>query len=151
MSRKSASLKARTEKNMSEEKKGLAPGLVGEAQVEVTEENTALRYGSGLVPVFATPAMVGLMEGAAVNCAAPYLEEGTTTVGTRISVSHAAATPVGLTVRAEATLTGVDGRRLIFAVKAWDDRELIGEGDHERFIIKTAKFIDKANAKAARG
>ena len=133
---------------MSKTKKSLEPGLIGRLSLQVTEDNTALRYGSGLVPVFATPAMIGLMEGAAAAGVEDPLEEGTTTVGSRIDTSHLAATPVGMTVRAEAELTKVEGRRLFFAVKAWDDCELIGQGSHERWIVKKEKFVEKALAKA---
>lgn len=129
------------------EKKALAPGLKGFAQTLVTRENTALGCGSGLVPVFATPAMIALMEGAAVDGLDASLEEGTGSVGTKLEVRHLAATPVGMTVRAEAVLKEVEGRRLVFEVKAWDEQELIGQGLHERFLIQTEKFLAKAKAK----
>ena len=105
----------------------LSIGLKGLAETLVTEENTAAAMGSGLLPVFATPAMLALMEKAAAGSVQPYLPEGQGTVGTRLEVSHLAATPIGLSVRAES--------------------ELIGEGEHERFIIDNARFLEKALAK----
>ena len=125
----------------------LRPGLKGHAETPVTEENTAAAMGSGLLPVFATPAMLALMEQAAASSVQPFLREGEGTVGTRLEVSHLAATPVGLTVRAESELIQVDRRRLVFTVRAWAGEELIGEGRHERFIIQNQRFLEKALAK----
>ena len=98
----------------------LAPGLTGEIEAVVTEADTAARLGSGLVPVFGTPALVGLMEGAAVQALAGRLPPGQTSVGGRIDVRHLAPTPVGMRVRARAELLEVEGRRLVFRVEAWD-------------------------------
>ena len=128
----------------------LTPGLSGEIEAQVTEADTAARWGSGLVPVLGTPALVGLMEGAAVRAIAPHLVPGTTSVGGRIDVRHLAPTPVGMTMRARAELAEVDGRRLVFRVEAWDEAELIGEATHERFIVDEARFVAKAQAKAPR-
>lgn len=125
----------------------LAPGLTGETSDVVTENNTAIRYGSGNVPVYATPAMIGLMEGAAVAALEAHLPTGVSTVGTDLKVKHVAATPVGLAVRATAELLEVEGRRLVFAVQAFDEREQIGTGTHERFVIQVEKFLAKAAAK----
>ena len=122
-------------------------GLKGQAETLVTEENTAAAMGSGLLPVFATPAMLALMEQAAADSVQPFLPEGQGTVGTRLSVSHLAATPIGLTVRAESELIAVDRRKLRFSVRAWAGNELIGEGEHERFVIDNARFLEKALAK----
>ena len=122
-------------------------GLKGLAETLVTEENTAAAMGSGLLPVFATPAMLALMEQAAASSVQPFLPEGQGTVGTRLEVSHLAATPIGLTVRAESELIAVDRRKLRFAVRAWAGEELIGEGEHERFVIDNARFLEKALAK----
>ena len=122
-------------------------GLKGLAETLVTEENTAAAMGSGLLPVFATPAMLALMEQAAASSVQPFLPEGQGTVGTRLEVSHLAATPIGLTVRAESELIAVDRRKLRFAVRAWAGDELIGEGEHERFVIDNARFLEKALAK----
>lgn len=122
-------------------------GLKGLAETLVTEENTAAAMGSGLLPVFATPAMLALMEQAATSSVQPFLPEGQGTVGTRLEVSHLAATPIGLTVRAESELIAVDRRKLRFAVRAWAGDELIGEGEHERFVIDNARFLEKALSK----
>ena len=122
-------------------------GLKGLAETLVTEENTAAAMGSGLLPVFATPAMLALMEQAAASSVQPFLPEGQGTVGTRLDVSHLAATPIGLTVRAESELIAVDRRKLRFAVRAWAGDELIGEGEHERFVIDNARFLEKALSK----
>ena len=125
----------------------LSLGLKGQAETTVTEQNTAAAMGSGLLPVFATPAMLALMEQAAASSVQPFLPEGQGTVGTRLSVSHLAATPIGLTVRAESELIAIDRRKLRFSVRAWAGEELIGEGEHERFVIDNARFLEKALAK----
>jgi len=126
----------------------ISPGLSAELTLTVTESYTAAKYGSGLVPVFATPALVGMMEGAAVKALEGHLAEGQTTVGTHIDVRHLAATPVGMKVRARAELTAVDGRKLTFQIEAWDDVEKIGEATHERFVIDTGKFVARTQAKS---
>jgi len=113
----------------------------------VTRENTAAAVGSGGVDVFATPMMVALMEMAALRLVQPHLAEGETTVGTIVNVKHTAATPLGMSVRAVARLDAVDGRRLVFTVEAYDDREKIGEGTHERFVVQLQKFLDRVNKK----
>lgn len=122
-------------------------GLKGRAETTVTPENTAQAVGSGLVPVFATPYMIALMEGAAVNAVQATLAPDEGTVGTRLDVTHDAATPIGLKVWAEAELTAVEGRKLTFSVAAYDEREQIGGGTHERFVIKPEKFVARAQAK----
>ncbi|MBR3475171.1 MAG: thioesterase family protein [Oscillospiraceae bacterium] len=127
--------------------KELTIGLKGHAETVVTEQNTAAAMGSGLLPVFATPAMLALMENAAASSVQPYLDEGQGSVGTRLEVSHLAATPIGLPVRAESELIAVDRRKLRFAVRAWGGEELIGEGEHERFVIDNQRFLEKALAK----
>ena len=123
-------------------------GMKGRAETVVTAENTAQAVGSGLVPVFATPWMIALMENAAVNAVQAQLAADEGTVGTRLDVTHDAATPIGLKVWAEAEVTAVEGRKLTFAVSAYDEREKIGGGTHERFIIKPEKFLAKTQAKA---
>ena len=125
----------------------LTPGLSAELTRTVTESYTAAQLGSGLVPVFATPALVALMEAAAVHALEGCLPPGQTTVGGRIDVRHLAATPVGMTVRALAELTAVEGRKLTFQITAWDDVEKIGEASHERVIVDTEKFLARAQAK----
>ena len=106
----------------------LSVGMTGEKHEIVTNDNTSIKYGSGSVSVYATPAMIGLMEGAALNAIDPHLPEGMCTVGVDLKVRHMAATPVGLAVRAIAELTEIDGKRLVFSVKAFDEKEQIGSG-----------------------
>ena len=122
-------------------------GMRGRAETIVTPDNTARAAGSGLVPVFATPWMVALMENAAVQAVQGVLAPDEGTVGTRLDVTHDAATPIGMKVWAEAEVTAVEGRRLTFAVSAFDEAGEIGGGIHERFIIKTDKFLARAQAK----
>lgn len=125
----------------------LEPGLRGVAVRAVTSDQTAEAFGSGLVPVYATPAMVGLMEEAAVHALEGHLAEGQTTVGTKLEIEHLAATPLGDEVRAEAVLTAVEGRTLTFSLAAFDSREPIGRGRHERVIVSRERFLDKVRAK----
>ncbi len=125
----------------------LHPGISGEAAAQVIENNTALALRSGDVAVFATPAMIALMEEAAVAALAPYLAEGQTSVGVHVEVRHLAATPVGANVRAVARLMLIEGRRLTFRVLAYDDKETIGEGQHERMIVDRAKFMARTAGK----
>ena len=125
----------------------LTSGLSAELSITVSEADTASRWGSGLVPVYSTPALVGLMEAAAVKALDGQLEPGQTSVGGHIDVQHLAATPVGMVVRARAELTGVEGRKLSFHVEAWDEVEKIGEALHERFVVNTQKFVERARAK----
>lgn len=123
-------------------------GTKGRAEAVVDKTNTALSMGSGNLEVFATPYMIALMEYASQTSVAPMLEEGMSTVGTHLDVSHDAATPLGMRVWAESELVEIDGRRLVFDVKAYDECGLIGQGRHERFIVKADKFLAKVNAKA---
>ena len=125
----------------------LTPGLSAELSLTVTNADTAAKWGSGLVPVYSTPALVGLLEAAAVKALEGQLEAGKTTVGGHIDVQHLAATPVGMTVRARAELTAVAGRKLTFQIEAWDEVEKIGEALHERFVIETEKFVARVQAK----
>lgn len=122
----------------------ITPGITGEAQVAVSERNTAVAHGSGGVPVFATPAMVALMENAALTSLEKVLPPGFSTVGTSIAVTHIAASPVGMKVTAKSELVEVSGKRLEFRVQAVDDKGLIGEGSHQRYIIEVEKFMSKA-------
>ena len=119
----------------------------GRAESLVTEQNTAASVGSGDLPVFSTPYMLALMEEASQSSVAPYLEDGQSTVGTKLSISHDAATPVGMKVWAESCLTEIDGRRLVFDVCAYDECGVIGQGTHECFIIKRQRFLEKTQAK----
>ncbi len=122
-------------------------GTKGYKEDFVRKENTAAAIGSGAVEVFATPAMIALMENAALDAIAPFLEENQSSVGTNISTSHLAASPLGIRVWATAEVIEVDRRRIVFAVKAFDEKEMIGEGAHERFIIQTDKFLSRAQTK----
>jgi fluoroacetyl-CoA thioesterase len=129
----------------------LIPGACsGEAERVVTEEWTAPSMGSGTVPVLATPALVALMEQAAVRALEGRLPPGQTSVGVRIDVRHLAATPPGIRVRAQATLVAAEGRRLTFHIEAWDDSEKIGEAVHERVVIDTERFMERVRAKSLR-
>lgn len=122
----------------------LKTGLTHTASTRVRRGNTALAIGSGDLPVLATPAMVAMMENAAMTAVAPHLDAGTTTVGTKIDISHVKATPLGRAVSATATLATVDGRRLDFRVEARDDAgELLGEGTHTRVIVDRDRFMAK--------
>ena len=125
----------------------LEAGIKGTKEIMVTNENTAKTMGSGTLDVFATPAMIALMENTAYESVASELEEGRGTVGTALNVKHVAATPVGMKVTCETELIKVDGRALTFSVKAFDEKGLIGEGEHERFIVFNEKFQAKADAK----
>ena len=122
-------------------------GLTGRSETMVTEQNTAAAVGSGLVPVFATPCMVALMENAAAGAVLPFLAPDEGTVGTHLDVSHTSATPIGMKVWAVATLTAVDGKKLTFDVTAYDQAGEIGRGTHERFIIRPEKFLARCQAK----
>jgi fluoroacetyl-CoA thioesterase len=121
----------------------LAPGLVGRIEWEASARHSAEAWGSGAVPVFATPSLVGLMETAAMEALRGCLPDGDATVGTRIDVEHLAATPLGDTVRAEARLVAVEGRRLAFEIDAHDSVRLIGRCRHERMIISRDRFLEK--------
>ena len=128
----------------------LEAGIKRTKEITVTNENTAKTMGSGTLDVFATPAMIALMENTAYESVTAELEEGSGTVGTALNVKHVAATPVGMKVTCETELIKVDGRALTFSVKAFDEKGLIGEGEHERFIVFNEKFQAKADAKLAK-
>ncbi|MDR0563224.1 MAG: thioesterase family protein [Spirochaetaceae bacterium] len=125
----------------------LKSGVKGEKKTSVTDRNTAEALGSGGLPVFATPAMIALMEGACVAAVDPALPEGFSTVGTGLDLRHTAATPLGMTVRAVGELTEMNGKELRFRVEAFDDAGKIGDGLHTRFIIENEKFLKKTLAK----
>lgn len=128
----------------------LHPGLAGQSEIVVGTRDTAPHVGSGKIKVLATPVMVSLMEEAALNAVEGLLPQGHQTVGTRLDITHVAATPVGLHVVAHAELTHIDGRRLTFRVWADDERDRIGEGTHERIIVNVARFDERAQEKAPR-
>ena len=125
----------------------LKAGLKGKAETVVSTANSAKTMGSGTLDVFATPAMVALMEEAAWKCVAAEFEPGTGTVGTSMQIKHVSATPLGMRVTAECELIEVDGRRLVFNVQASDEAGVIGSGMHERFIIAEEKFMAKTESK----
>ena len=123
----------------------LTTGLIGIATTTVTTANIAATMKSGSLAVFATPAMCALMEEAAYAAVNAHLEEGSGTVGISLNITHDRATAMDDTVKATATLTAVEGRKLVFSVQAEDSKGLIGKGSHERFIINNEKFMDNVN------
>lgn len=125
----------------------LEVGTMGQEEVIVSEELTAKCMGSGELDVFATPAMLALMEKTAYRSVADQLEEGCGSVGTMVSLTHSAASPLGMKVTCTSRLVAVDGRKLTFEIEAKDEKELIGKATHERFIVDHAKFQEKANQK----
>ena len=122
-------------------------GMKGEVQSFVEKEDTAAEVGSGSLLVYATPCMVAMMEGAACEAIAQGLSENETTVGIELNIQHLAATPVGMEVRAEATVTAVEGKIITFEVEAFDEAGTIGKGTHKRALVNTQRFLDKAYAK----
>lgn len=118
-------------------------GLNYTSVTTVENSNTALAFGSGDMEVFATPAMVALMENAAMNAVATHLEAGQTTVGSQITTTHIKPSALGATISATATLTAVEGRKLTFAVEAYDGETLIGSGTHVRYIVDRERFLAK--------
>lgn len=130
----------------------IRPGATAEVGFTVTADRTAHAMGNQGVNVFATPFLIGMLEDAAGSVIHPHLPPGASTVGTMVEVKHLAATPVGMKVRARATLLETDGRRYLFAVEAWDEKERIAEGRHERFVIPNLeKFLERAMKKGAAG
>ncbi len=128
----------------------ITPGTTAEVTLTVRPEHTADAMGNTGVHVFATPFLVGLLEDAAGAVIRPHLPTGAGTVGTIVEIRHLAPTPVGMQVRAKATLLETDGRRFLFAVEAWDAREKVAEGRHERFVVPNlAKFLERAMAKGS--
>lgn len=125
----------------------LKTGIKNHGELTVTNEMTAAAWGSGGQAVFATPAMIALMENTAWSSVEPYMEEGRTTVGTHIDVSHLSASPLGARITCESELVEIDRRRLVFKVSASDDAGPIGGGTHERFIIDVDKFMAGTEAK----
>lgn len=125
----------------------LSTGIRGAQSVEVSEFNTAEAVGSGDLPVFATPAMIALIEKTACQSVLPYLEIGQSTVGTHLDISHSSATPMGMTVVCETELVEIDRRRLVFKVRVYDSKGEVGSGTHERFVVDSARFMEKAELK----
>jgi predicted thioesterase len=126
-------------------------GSTGTSELVVGEAHTAPRVGSGRVHVLATPVMINLMEAAALDAVESLLPDGHQSLGIRLDVTHHAATPVGMRVRASARLTGIDGRTLRFAVEARDEKETIGEGLHERVVVNVARFDQRVQKKLGGG
>jgi len=127
-----------------------APGAVHEVTRTVTPDVTADAMGNRGVQVLATPFLIGLLENAAAGVLIPHLPPGASTVGTMVEMRHLAATPVGMTVRARATLLEGDGRRFLFQVEAWDDKDKVAEGRHERAIVPNlARFLERVMKKGA--
>jgi fluoroacetyl-CoA thioesterase len=126
----------------------LPAGLTGVAELVVGEQHTAPRIGSGRIRVLATPVMINLFEAAALAAVEQSLPEEHQSLGTRLNVSHIAATPVGMRVRATAEVLRVEGRTIYFRVRAEDERELIGEGSHERVVVNLARFDRRVQEKA---
>ncbi|MDO4161368.1 MAG: thioesterase family protein [Prevotellaceae bacterium] len=122
-------------------------GIKNTLTVDVIDSNTALAMGSGTLKVFATPAMIALIEETAWKSVADSLEEGMATVGISLNVNHLAPTPLGMNVRCETELVEIDGRKLKFKAEVYDEKGLIGNGIHERFIINSEKFQQKADSK----
>ena len=122
-------------------------GIKGYTELTVTDQMSAKELGSGLLPVYSTPSLVAMMENTCSNSMLDYMDEGWGTVGISLDIKHTAATPIGMKVHAESELIEVDGRRLVFDVKAYDECGEIGHGIHERFIINNEKFMSRVNAK----
>ena len=118
-------------------------GLKHESQTVVSTTNTANTLGSGDMEVFATPAMIALMENAAMMAVAPHLDEEASTVGIEMATSHIKASPIGASITASAELISAEGRKLSFKVKAWDEQGVIGEGNHTRFVVDRERFLSK--------
>lgn len=125
----------------------LEAGITNTEATIVTEQNTALALGSGTVEVFATPAMINLIEYTCARSVEDELEAGQTTVGTNLSISHDAPTPIGMEVSCKSELVEVDGRALSFTVEVADEQGTVGRGTHDRFIVDKERFQSKANAK----
>ncbi|MGH8709166.1 MAG: thioesterase family protein [Burkholderiales bacterium] len=125
----------------------LKPGLRGRAELVVGEEHTAPRVGSGRVHVLATPVMINLFEAAALDAVERLLPPGRQSLGTVLNVRHIAATPVGMRVTATAEVTGVEGRTIRFRLEARDEKDLIGDGTHERVVVNVARFDERVQRK----
>lgn len=126
-------------------------GLSATVETVVTEKDTAMSFGSGVIDVFSTPSMIGLMEKAALSSVDLHLPKGYVTVGSYIDVRHIAATPIGMKVRAYAELIKIEGRSLTFKVEAFDEVEKIGEGIHQRHIVNIQRFLNKTYGKLQAG
>ena len=128
----------------------ITPGITGEKSTAVTMDSTAVAMGSGTLRVFATPAMIALVEGCCAESVEDLLDEGITSVGTAVNIEHLSASPVGAGIVCKSVLTAFDGRRLDFEVEVYDNAGLIGKGTHTRFTVKADSFLKKAEAKLAK-
>lgn len=124
----------------------LKEGIKGYHEIVVVNETTATYFGSGLVEVFATPAMIALMERTCQESIQPLLPEGYITVGTEVNIRHLKASPIGRKVWCESVLSHIEGRKLTFRVEAWDEDGKIGTGSHQRFIVHGESFMEKLAA-----
>lgn len=118
-------------------------GLTHSEEIVVEHKDTAAVYGSGALEVFATPAMIAMMEMTSLKCVIDQIGEENTTVGIAVNIKHLKASPVGHTIRCEAKVIEVDRKRLVFEVKCFDGEDLVGQGTHERFVVNSAKFMSK--------
>lgn len=123
----------------------LREGLSAIMEKVVTENETATKFASGAVEVYATPAMIALMENTAKSAVDLHLCYGDTTVGVEVNVKHLKATPVGMKVKCEAIIEKIEGKKISFIVRAWDEKGLIGEGTHVRYVVNIEKFMSKLN------
>lgn len=128
----------------------LKTGIKGHQELVVTQELTAKNMGSGVMDVFATPAMLALMEKTAFTSVAEYLNEGCGSVGTKVDIEHVASSPVGMKITCDSELIEIEGRKLVFKEEAYDEKGLIGKGTHERFIVENKKFQEKTDNKLAK-
>jgi fluoroacetyl-CoA thioesterase len=129
----------------------LPPGLTGRAEIVVGEEHTAPRVGSGKVHVLATPVMINLFEAAALDAVDQHLPSGYQSLGTVLNVRHIAATPVGMKVVSVAKIQRIEGRTVHLLVEARDEKELIGDGLHERVVVNVEKFSQRLQRKLGKG
>lgn len=129
--------------------KAMETGIKNVIEIIVSDDKTAYSMRSGTLRIFATPAMIALIEETAWRSVEPYLEEGQGTVGTALDIKHLSPTPLNMKVKCETELVEIDGRKLKFNANVYDETGLIGSGTHERFIINVEKFIAKANSKKA--
>lgn len=129
----------------------LRTGLEGRAELVVSEAHTAPEIGSGRIHVLATPVMINLIEAAALDAVEALLPNGHQSLGTRLDVTHVAATPVGMRAMATARVVAVEGRKITFRVEARDEVDLIGEGTHERVVVNVARFDQRIAAKVRAG
>lgn len=125
----------------------ITPGQTGTSSLVVGVEHTAAKVGSGVIPVLATPVMINVIEAAALACAEHLLPEGHQSLGIRLNVSHIAATPAGMKITAQAVVTKVEGRTVHFKVTCHDEKELIGQGTHERVIVNVERFAERVRRK----